>query len=104
MKIEILNKNIYSEYEEFIQSFEGGLFFYSLKYRSFLEELLECESSYYVVLENDKILAIYPMMAKNGKFGIVYNSLPFYGSHGGILSTSHEATELLMKKIKFNIK
>ena len=46
MKIEILNKNIYSEYEEFIQSFEGGLFFYSLKYRSFLEELLECESSY----------------------------------------------------------
>jgi hypothetical protein len=98
MKIEILNEKLYPKYEEFVHKFEGGLFFYSLKYKKFLEELLECESSYSVVLENDKILAIYPMMFKKGRLGIIYNSLPFYGSHGGILSVSDQATSLLIEK------
>ncbi|WP_417326354.1 peptidoglycan bridge formation glycyltransferase FemA/FemB family protein [Halarcobacter sp.] len=99
MKIEILNEKLHLEYEDFIKKFEGGLFFYSLKYKNFLEELLECESSYYIVVEEDKILAVYPMMQKKGKPGIVYNSLPFYGSHGGILSISDNATNMLIKKI-----
>ncbi len=99
MKIEILNEKLYLEYEDFIKKFEGGLFFYSIKYKNFLEELLECESSYYIVVDNNEILAVYPMMLKKGKLGIVYNSLPFYGSHGGILSTSDNATNMLIKKI-----
>ncbi|MDN5076922.1 peptidoglycan bridge formation glycyltransferase FemA/FemB family protein [Aliarcobacter butzleri] len=99
MKIEILNEKLYLEYEDFIKKFEGGLFFYSIKYKNFLEELLECESSYYIVVDDNEILAVYPMMLKKGKLGIVYNSLPFYGSHGGILSTSHNATNMLIKKI-----
>ena len=88
MRIKILNEELFSQYERFILSFKGGSFFYSLKYKCFLEELLSCESSYYIALEDDQILAVYPMMAKSGKFGTVYNSLPFYGSHGGILSNS----------------
>lgn len=99
MEIKILNEKLYSEYEIFIKKFEGGLFFYSIKYMIFLEELLECESSYQIVVKNDVILAIYPMMFKKGKLGTVYNSLPFYGSHGGILSISDDATKILMDKI-----
>ena len=99
MKIEILNEKLYLEYEDFIKKFEGGLFFYSIKYKNFLEELLECESHYYIVVDDNEILAVYPMMLKKGKLGIVYNSLPFYGSHGGILSTSDNATNMLIKKI-----
>ncbi len=49
MKIEILNEKLYLEYEDFINKFEGGLFFYSMKSKNFLEELLECESRYYIV-------------------------------------------------------
>lgn len=33
------------------------------------------------------------------KKGIVYNSLPFYGSHGGILSTSDNATNMLINDL-----
>ena len=99
MKIEILNEKLYLEYEDFINKFEGGLFFYSIKYKNFLEELLECESRYYIVVDDNEILAVYPMMLKKGKLGIVYNSLPFYGSHGGVLSISDDATNMLIKKI-----
>ncbi len=35
MKIEILNEKLYLEYEDFIKKFEGGLFFYSIKYKNF---------------------------------------------------------------------
>lgn len=69
MKIEILNEKLYLEYEDFIKKFEGGLFFYSIKYKNFLEELLECESHYYIVVDDNEILAVYPMMLKKG---IVY--------------------------------
>ena len=99
MKIEILDKKKYEKYERFIKQFEGGLFYYSIKYKNFLEALLNCESKYYIVVENEKILAVYPMMYKEGKFGKVYNSLPFYGSHGGLLSVNDKASELLMSTI-----
>lgn len=61
MKIEILNEKLYLEYEDFIKKFEGGLF-----YKNFLEE---CESHYYIVVDDNEILAVYPMMLKKG---IVY--------------------------------
>lgn len=99
MEIEILDESKYKQYEQFIKQFEGGLFYYSIKYKNFLEELLNCKSKYYLVVENEKILAAYPLMYKKGKFGKVFNSLPFYGSHGGPLSVNDKALELLMSTI-----
>jgi hypothetical protein len=99
MNIEILDEKKYEQYEQFVKQFEGGLFYYSIKYKNFLEELLDCESQYYIVVQNEKILAVYPLMFKDGKFGRVYNSLPFYGSHGGLLSIDEKASKLIIDTI-----
>jgi lipid II:glycine glycyltransferase (peptidoglycan interpeptide bridge formation enzyme) len=62
-----------------------------------LEDYLSVESDYLLAIdENDNIQGVLPLMKKEGKFGIIVNSLPFYGSNGGILSKSKEAFELLL--------
>jgi hypothetical protein len=98
MIVKKLEEQDYKKYERFLLEFEEGLFFYSIKYKLFLEELLSVESNYLLVVDdNEKIYAILPLMEKNGKFGKIINSLPYYGSNGGILSKTDEAEKLLLE-------
>ena len=98
MQIKKLQKQDYEKYEKFLLSFDESLLYYSTKYKELLEEYLEVESEYLLAVdENENIQAILPLMKKEGKFGTIINSLPYYGSNGGILSKSNEAYELLMK-------
>ena len=46
---------------------------------------------------NHIIEAILPLLLKKGKYGNVINSLPFFGSNGGILSTNVEAEKYLFE-------
>ena len=97
MEIRRLDKRYYKEYEVFLLQFERTLFYYSIKYKLFLEELLDVESNYLLVVdETDTIQAVLPLMQKEGKFGTVLNSLPYYGSNGGIVSVNDEAYTLLL--------
>lgn len=95
MKIEILNKNRYPLYDDFLHTHHESLLYYSLKYKDFLEELLGCESRYQLAVEDEKITGVFPLMKKDGPLGSVYNSLPFYGSNGGIISSDPRAFRLL---------
>ena len=96
MIVRKLEKEDYHIYENFLLSFRESLFYFSTKYKDFLEELLEVESNYLILMNLGKIQAILPLMYKDGKFGRVVNTLPYYGSNGGILSTSDEATAFLL--------
>ena len=92
-----LQERDYEKYEEFLLQFEETLLYYSIKYKLFLEELLSVESNYLLVVdESDNIQAILPLMKKKGKFGVVVNSLPYYGSNGGIVSSNDQAYALLL--------
>ncbi len=95
LKIEILNKNRYPLYDAFLHTQRESLLYYSLKYKDFLEELLGCESRYLLAVEEENIKGIFPLMKKDGPLGMVYNSLPFYGSNGGIISSGPAAFMLL---------
>ena len=90
MKIEVLDKSRYEEYENFLLSQEHSLFYHSAKYKEFLEDLLGCESRYLLAYDNNKIVAALPLMIKNGSLGKVVNSLPYYGSNGGIICQSND--------------
>lgn len=84
------------EYEKFLLSREEGLFYYSIKYKKFLESILNCESDYVLAINDEGgIEGVLPLMFRKGKYGTVVNSLPFYGSNGGILASSEEAFDLL---------
>jgi hypothetical protein len=83
-KKQISSKSVQSFFEEC----ENELIYYSPKYLSFLKELIpDIEINYYCLSDiNYKIVAIMPIAKKNVKEkGIIVNSLPFYGSHGGVL-------------------
>lgn len=95
MKITELNKTNEKAYEDFVLSDKRNMLYSSVKYKNFLEDLLECESNYVVVEDDDNIVGAMPLFTKQGEFGKVVNSLPYYGSHGGIISTDEKAVSML---------
>jgi lipid II:glycine glycyltransferase (peptidoglycan interpeptide bridge formation enzyme) len=97
MKIIKLDKKNYEKYENFLLSFDESLLYYSTKYKELLEEYLGVESEYLLAIdENENIQAVLPLMKKEGKFGIIINSLPFYGSNGGVLAKDENAYQVLL--------
>lgn len=98
MHIEELSENEYKAYELFLQQHKGSMLYYTLKYKKFLETLLDCSSQYFVAIEGTKIVGVLPLMYKTGKYGKVVNSLPYYGSNGGILTTNGLAKGELLSK------
>jgi len=97
MTIKKLEKKDYQRYEDFLLGFEECLFYYSIKYKLFLETVLNIDSNYLLVTDDEQnILAVLPIMYKEGKYGLVINSLPYYGSNGGIISKSIGAYNFLL--------
>ncbi len=91
-----LEERDFKNYNKFLLGNDNSLFYYSLTYRDFLCQTLGCSSEYYVVKDSfGDVQATLPLFIKDGVYGKVVNSLPFYGSHGGILSNKKEATEIL---------
>jgi hypothetical protein len=74
--------------ELFFNECDNDLIYYTPKYLKFLKNLIsDIEVDYYCFSDtNQKIVALMPAAKKNikGK-GTIINSLPFYGSHGGVL-------------------
>ena len=85
--IETLQEKQSQEYEELLRSIDTSLLYASFKYRLFLERtLLHSEPVYLVARENGKLIGALPTFIYfNAKYGNILNSLPFYGSNGGIL-------------------
>lgn len=99
MKILELSNNHITAYEVFLKSHDAALIYYSIKFKKFLEEQTGATGLYFIVLdENDNVCGILPLMIKDGPFGRVLNSLPYYGSNGGILANCDKAKDLLFDK------
>jgi hypothetical protein len=97
MRIKKLEKKDYNEYELFVSKFSESLLYYSTKYKDFLEDLLDIESNYLMVVdESDNIQAVLPLMQKEGKFGTIINTLPYYGSNGGVIAKDNKARNILL--------
>ena len=93
--IQPLDETLYSAYEEFLHQSDKNLFYSSVPYKCFLEKLLGCSSQYLLALDQQgNIVGALPLMiSKPGKFGKAVNSLPYYGSNGGIVLDDHKGTE-----------
>jgi hypothetical protein len=79
-----LTDKVNGEYEKFLKFSESSLFYVSIKYKKFLENLLGCKSVYFLALNvEQQIVGSFPLMIKeNRQYGNVANSLPYYGSNG----------------------
>ena len=99
MKVILLSEDWHLQYEEYLLNNHSAMIYYSLKFKKFLKKQTDSSAQYYIAVdEHNNINGILPLMLKDGPLGIVINSLPFYGSNGGILSDSDDAKEVLLEK------
>lgn len=100
MEITLLEESDVEDYGTFLSSHPHAMVYYTLPYRNLLQELLGARADYWIARENGQIWGVLPLMARRGTFGDVINSLPYYGSHGGVLASAPEARDLLVKKLR----
>jgi lipid II:glycine glycyltransferase (peptidoglycan interpeptide bridge formation enzyme) len=94
-EIRYLDDNFEREFEEFLSSASTSLFYHSNKYIELLKSVLyPCEYNCLIALDNQKIIAGMPFFKKNSSIGSVVNSLPFFGSHGSIISVDGVSDEI----------
>jgi hypothetical protein len=82
-----LTEDMYEGYEAFLLCSNYTLLYASLVYKKFLENLLACKSAYFIALDAmDRIVGALPLMiSQSAAYGAIANSLPFYGSNGGVV-------------------
>ncbi|HKL38768.1 MAG TPA: GNAT family N-acetyltransferase [Bacteroidales bacterium] len=80
-----LSEPLERAYETFVADMEHTLFYHSNRFRLFLKEMLEGEDHYLLALEQGQICGALPAFRINSPLGSCLNSLPFFGSNGGII-------------------
>lgn len=97
-KIIDLTDELEEKYTQFVNEKKDSLMYYSLQYRRLLIELLGDESEYLVAVDCDgNVIGCLPIFYRNDyEIGKVANSLPFYGSHGGVLANNRDIGERLI--------
>lgn len=98
MKIIKLTSQDYKIYNEFLKTNKNAMFYYTLEYKEILERFLKASSEYFVAKENDTIQGVLPLFKTLSSSGYVINSLPFYGSHGGVLANNTRVKNELFDK------
>lgn len=90
IEVRLLTPEYEEAYETFVLSMRDSLIYASLKYRDFLRTVLpNGEPRYLIAVEKGAVIGVLPaFLATSQKYGKILNSLPFYGSHGGLLVNS----------------
>ena len=102
IEIKVLNTDTEEDYRQLLAAAPGAMFNHSLRYRQFLQRILrDAEDHYLLAYEAGELISALPLFIKQGPLGAVVNSLPFYGSHGGVLTRpdiSASATQALFEE------
>jgi len=98
LKVEIIEKIDWLEYDSFLDSV-NSTFFHSSKFLKLLNNLLEAKNLFIKVKDGNEISGIIPMFVKDTKYGKVQNSLPYFGSYGGVLSKKIEISKLILNEL-----
>ena len=98
MRVELLSAADEPLWEAFVSAHRELPVYYTLAYRKLLLGVVDGAAEYRVAVTADgSVAGILPLFARNGPFGEVVNSLPFYGSHGGIVADGTEARAALLE-------
>lgn len=100
MQVKTLEAQHFGLYNDFLSAHPCAMFYYSLSYKALLEDFLGCKTQYLIAVSAGRIEGVLPLMSRDGLYGRVLNSLPFYGSNGGILSFNVEARIALAEVYK----
>ncbi len=87
VEVSFLDSRGEQEYTNFLENSNGALFYHSIKYRNFLRLILpRAKDIYLIARQNKKIVGALPafIVGLDNGYSII-NSLPFFGSHGGVV-------------------
>lgn len=82
----------------FVAGHPEGLVYYTPVFRDYLAKMLGARSLGRLALENGRVVGVMPLLALDGPHGTVINSLPFFGSNGGVLAETAAAEQVLRKE------
>lgn len=88
MKIDIhkLESRHDADYQRLLETCSWSMLYHSLKYRDLLLKFLpKAEPHYFLAYKDGALVGALPSLLTDGPLGPVVNSLPFFGSHGGVL-------------------
>jgi Acetyltransferase (GNAT) domain len=94
--VEALGPDEDAAWDAFLLECDGGLIYYSSRYRDLLLDELGCEAEYLVAREGGEVRGALPLMWSESAGDRVLNSLPYYGSHGAPLAKSRDAERVLI--------
>lgn len=97
MVVDRLGESCADTYAAFVDKHPDAMLYHSCRYRSLLLDLLGCRCDTLVAHSGDDIQGVMPLMSTKGSYGRVFNSLPFYGSYGGVLATNADAVRALWR-------
>ncbi len=97
MKLQKLNQENYHEYEAFLKKFDYTLIYHSEPFLKTLIKTFGFEQETIILKINNKIEGVLPLLSIRGELGIVFNSLPFFGSYGGIYSLNTSSHHNIIK-------
>jgi hypothetical protein len=83
-------------YADFLDARTDSLLYASLRYRTLLKALLGCRDEYLLAITNGRIEGVLPLMALEVDGKLVYNSLPYFGSNGGVIANTPSAALALV--------
>lgn len=87
VEVTIMEESEFSDYSTFVHSHPQAQIYHTLEYKELLHRIVpEARAEYLLGFAHGKITAILPVFTLMGDAGSVINSLPFYGSHGGLLA------------------
>ncbi len=75
-------------YERFLAQDQHSLLYHSTRFRHLLKQLLKGEDHYFIAWQDGKIVGALPAFRCESELGSCLNSLPFFGSNGGIIELS----------------
>jgi hypothetical protein len=91
------------EYSDLVLNSPHAMFTHTLEYRNFLSRTIRSASELYLLVRDDKtLMAALPMFLIEGPLGRVINSLPFFGSNGGLVARP-EAPKAVYETFDFGI-
>lgn len=101
MKTEIIENINRDEITAYVCEHKDALLYHSPKYLNFISTICAA-SQCHIICRNqeNKICGLLPLMKTSGSAGDIYNSSPFFGSHGGILANSKIAFLKILEKYK----
>src|SRR5579871_3162753 len=83
--------------DEFVSGHPAGLVYYLSAYRRFLMRMQNCRCETMIAWHGRRVVGVLPAMSMDGPYGTVLNSLPFFGSNGGVLAADADVAATLRK-------